>query len=338
MELFDIITKPIEAEFAAFRKMQDDLAVNPNPLLREIILHVNKQRGKQMRPMMVMLFGKMFGEVSETTYSAALALELLHTASLVHDDVVDDSMQRRGQASVNAIYNNKLAVLVGDYLLSTALVFTGRCGDPRITNIVGALGQTLADGEIFQMFHSHEKMVSEEVYFEIIRKKTASLFSSCAEIGALSAGAQSDDVARARQIGEYIGICFQIRDDIFDYYSNDVGKPTGNDMREGKLTLPIIYAVRTEGDDRIREMITRQQQKYGWEFLFLGANIDAVETAKHFGIGSDRAVRFHNDRKGVALNYETVSRTVGSMRMSQPIEEDWKADIEADFASRDADR
>ena len=257
MELFDIITKPIEAEFAAFRKMQDDLAVNPNPLLREIILHVNKQRGKQMRPMMVMLFGKMFGEVSETTYSAALALELLHTASLVHDDVVDDSMQRRGQASVNAIYNNKLAVLVGDYLLSTALVFTGRCGDPRITNIVGALGQTLADGEIFQMFHSHEKMVSEEVYFEIIRKKTASLFSSCAEIGALSAGAQSDDVARARQIGEYIGICFQIRDDIFDYSRNDVGKPTGNDMREGKLTLPIIYAVRTEGDDRIREMIDR---------------------------------------------------------------------------------
>ena len=257
MELFNIITKPIEAEFAAFRKMQDDLAVNPNPLLREIILHVNKQRGKQMRPMMVLLFGKMFGEVSDTTYSAALALELLHTASLVHDDVVDDSMQRRGQASVNAIYNNKLAVLVGDYLLSTALVFTGRCGDPRVTNIVGALGQTLADGEIFQMFHSHEKLVSEEVYFEIIRKKTASLFSSCAEIGALSAGAQPNEADRARQIGEYIGICFQIRDDIFDYYSNDVGKPTGNDMREGKLTLPIIYAVRTEGDDRIREMINR---------------------------------------------------------------------------------
>ncbi|MBR5235641.1 MAG: polyprenyl synthetase family protein [Bacteroidaceae bacterium] len=257
MELYNIITKPIEAEFAAFRKMQDDLALNPNPLLREIILHVNKQRGKQMRPMMVMLFGKVFGEVSDTTYNAALALELLHTASLVHDDVVDDSMQRRGQASVNALYNNKLAVLVGDYLLSTALVFTGRCGDPRITDIVGALGQTLADGEIFQMFHSHEKMVSEEVYFEIIRKKTASLFSSCAEIGALSAGAQPDDVARARQIGEYIGICFQIRDDIFDYYSNDVGKPTGNDMREGKLTLPIIYAVRMEGDDRIREMIDR---------------------------------------------------------------------------------
>lgn len=260
MSTFDTILRPIETEFATFRKMQDDLAVNPNPLLREIILHVNKQRGKQMRPMMVLLFGKMFGEVVDSTYSAALALELLHTASLVHDDVVDESMQRRGQASVNAIYNNKLAVLVGDYLLSTALVFTGRCGDPRITNIVGALGQTLADGEIFQMFHSHEKLVSEEVYFEIIRKKTASLFSSCAEIGALSVNASADDVTRARQIGEYIGICFQIRDDIFDYYTNDVGKPTGNDMREGKLTLPIIYAVRTQGDEHIKLMIDRLKE------------------------------------------------------------------------------
>ena len=257
MHTLDTILRPIEAEFATFRKMQDDLALNPNPLLREIILHVNKQRGKQMRPMMVLLFAKMFGTITSTTYSAALALELLHTGSLVHDDVVDDSMQRRGQASVNALYNNKLAVLVGDYLLSMALAFTGRCEDPRITNLVGELGQTLADGEIFQMFHSHEKLVSEEVYLEIIRKKTASLFSTSAEVGALSAGAPEEFVTRARQIGEYIGICFQIRDDIFDYYSNNVGKPTGNDMREGKLTLPIIYAVRTQGDERIKEMIDR---------------------------------------------------------------------------------
>ena len=257
MDALQTILQPIEAEFATFRKMQDDLAVNPNPLLREIILHVNKQRGKQMRPMMVLLFGKMFGEIAESTYNAALALELLHTGSLVHDDVVDDSMQRRGQASVNAIYNNKLAVLVGDYLLSVALALTGRCGDPHITNLVGTLGQTLADGEIFQMFHSHEKLISEEVYFEIIRKKTASLFSTSAEIGALSVGASPENIERSRQIGEYIGICFQIRDDIFDYFSNDVGKPTGNDMREGKLTLPIIYAVRENGDNHIRAMIDR---------------------------------------------------------------------------------
>ena len=257
MDAFNTILKPIEAEFATFRKMQDGLAVNPNPLLSKIMLHVNKQRGKQMRPMMVLLFGKMFGAVTDTTYNAALALELLHTGSLVHDDVVDESMQRRGQASVNAVYNNKLAVLVGDYLLSMALAFTGRCGDPRITNLVGTLGQTLADGEIFQMFHSQEKQVSEEAYLEIIRKKTASLFSTSAEVGALSVGAPEEYITRARQIGEYIGICFQIRDDIFDYYTNDVGKPTGNDMREGKLTLPIIYAVRTHGDEHIREMIDR---------------------------------------------------------------------------------
>lgn len=257
MDALQTILQPIETEFATFKKMQDDLAINPNPLLREIILHVNKQRGKQMRPMLVLLFGKMFGNITEATYNAALALELLHTGSLVHDDVVDESMQRRGQASVNAIYNNKLAVLVGDYLLSVALALTGRCNDPRITNLVGTLGQTLADGEIFQMFHSHEKLISEEVYFEIIRKKTASLFSTSAEIGALTAGASQENIDRALQIGEYIGICFQIRDDIFDYYSNDVGKPTGNDMSEGKLTLPIIYAVRTQGDERIRTMIDR---------------------------------------------------------------------------------
>ena len=257
MDAFNTILHPIETEFSTFRKMQDDLAVNPNPLLSKIMLHVNKQRGKQMRPMMVLLFGKMFGTITDTTYNAALALELLHTGSLIHDDVVDESMQRRGQASVNALYNNKLAVLVGDYLLSMALAFTGRCGDPRITNLVGTLGQTLADGEIFQMFHSQEKLVSEEVYLEIISKKTASLFSTSAEVGALSAGAPEECVERARQIGEYIGICFQIRDDIFDYYSNDVGKPTGNDMREGKLTLPIIYAVRTQGNEHIKSMIDR---------------------------------------------------------------------------------
>lgn len=257
MNAFNTILQPIEAEFAIFRKMQDDLAVNPNPLLSKIMLHVNKQRGKQMRPMMVLLFGKMFGTITDTTYNAALALELLHTGSLVHDDVVDESMQRRGQASVNALFNNKLAVLVGDYLLSMALAFTGRCGDPRITNLVGTLGQTLADGEIFQMFHSQEKLVSEEAYLEIIRKKTASLFSTSAEVGALSVGAPEEYVERARQIGEYVGICFQIRDDIFDYYSNDVGKPTGNDMREGKLTLPIIHAVSTKGDEHIKSMIDR---------------------------------------------------------------------------------
>lgn len=307
MSSFATITKPIEAELAIFRKMQDDLAVNSNPLLREIILHVNKQRGKQMRPMMALLFSKMFGNAVESTYNAALALELLHTASLIHDDVVDDSMQRRGQASVNAIYKNKLAVLAGDYLLSTALVYTGRCGDPRITNIAGALGQTLADGEIAQMYHSQEKHVSEETYFDIIRKKTASLFSSCAEIGALSAGASADEVARAKQIGEYIGICFQIRDDIFDYYSNDVGKPTGNDMREGKLTLPIIYAVNSQGNERILEMIERLKEE---ELSNEGIN-ELIEFAKdNGGIEYAEQTMLQYRQKAIDLLPEGIDRDI----------------------------
>lgn len=297
MDAMHTILQPIETELALFRKMQDDLAVNPNPLLSEIICHVNRQRGKQMRPMLVLLVAKMFGEITESAYNAALALELLHTASLVHDDVVDDSMQRRGQPSVNAIYNNKLAVLSGDYLLSTSLVLTGRSADVRVTQIIGSLGQTLADGEIVQIFHSRNQSVSEDVYFEIIRKKTASLFSSCAEIGALTAGASQADIDRARQMGEFIGICFQIRDDIFDYYTDDVGKPTGNDMREGKLTLPIIYAANTHGDERIHDMIGRLKREG------LGADEinELIEFAKRHG-GIDYAERTMQDYRKKALD------------------------------------
>ena len=297
MDAMHTILQPIETELALFRKMQDDLAVNPNPLLSEIICHVNRQRGKQMRPMLVLLVAKMFGEITEPAYNAALALELLHTASLVHDDVVDDSMQRRGQPSVNAIYNNKLAVLAGDYLLSTSLMLTGRSANVRVTQIIGSLGQTLADGEIVQIFHSRNQSVSEDVYFEIIRKKTASLFSSCAEIGALTAGASQADIDRARQMGELIGICFQIRDDIFDYYTDDVGKPTGNDMREGKLTLPIIYAANTHGDERIHDMIGRLKREG------LGADEinELIEFAKRHG-GIDYAERTMQDYRKKALD------------------------------------
>ena len=297
MDAMHTILQPIETELALFRKMQDDLAVNPNPLLSEIICHVNRQRGKQMRPMLVLLVAKMFGEITESAYNAALALELLHTASLVHDDVVDDSMQRRGQPSVNAIYNNKLAVLSGDYLLSTSLMLTGRSANVRVTQIIGSLGQTLADGEIVQIFHSRNQSVSEDVYFEIIRKKTASLFSSCAEIGALTAGASQADIDRARQMGEFIGICFQIRDDIFDYYTDDVGKPTGNDMREGKLTLPIIYAANTHGDERIHDMIGRLKREG------LGADEinELIEFAKRHG-GIDYAERTMQDYRKKALD------------------------------------
>ena len=174
----------------------------------------------------------------------AVGLELLHTASLVHDDVVDESAERRGQASVNATYNNKVAVLVGDYILSTALLHVAYTGHRQIVEYLAELGRTLAAGEILQLSNIQNQEISEDVYYQVIQQKTAALFEACAAIGALSAGASDEEVKKAGEFGKNLGIIFQIRDDIFDYYdSKEIGKPTGNDMTEGKLTLPVIYAL-----------------------------------------------------------------------------------------------
>jgi len=183
--------------------------------------------------------------MSDVTQNAALGLELLHTASLVHDDVVDESQERRGQASVNASYNNKVAVLVGDYILSTALLRVSLSNNQRIVNHLSELGRILAAGEILQLSNISNQEISEDIYFQVIEKKTAALFESCSALGALSVGASEPDIERAKKFGRSIGMIFQIRDDIFDYFdSKEIGKPTGNDMAEGKLTLPIIYALK----------------------------------------------------------------------------------------------
>lgn len=256
MSSLEIIKRPIAEEFARFQKMFADFAVTDNPLLADVLHHVVKRKGKQMRPMMTLLFAKLYGEIEDSTYYAALALEMLHTASLIHDDVVDESFERRGQASVNALFGNKVSVLVGDYLLATGLRYMIRTEDSRMTHAVAPLAQVLADGELFQLFQSQENVISEEIYYHIIKMKTAALFKACAEVGALSVHASDEQVQRAALFGEYAGICFQIRDDIFDYFeSPDIGKPTGNDMREGKLTLPIIYAVRNHGNEHILALI-----------------------------------------------------------------------------------
>ena len=173
-----------------------------------------------------------------------MGLELLHTASLVHDDVVDESNERRGQASVNATYDNKVAVLVGDFILSTALLSVAKTGNQRIVEYLAELGRTLSNGEILQLTNIQNQEISEEVYYQVIKQKTAALFEACAAIGALSSGADEDRVEAAKRFGQNLGIIFQIRDDIFDYYdAAEIGKPTGNDMAEGKLTLPVIYAL-----------------------------------------------------------------------------------------------
>ena len=252
MDNLSTIRTPIYTELQDFIALFDKSLTHEDGLLGQALEHVRAKGGKRMRPILILLMTKSFGKVTPVAQYAAVGLELLHTASLVHDDVVDESGERRGQASVNASYNNKVAVLVGDYILSTALLSIARTDDCDIVCDLAELGRTLSNGEILQLTNIVNTNFSEEVYFEVIRQKTAALFESCAVIGAKAGGADKQAVEAARAFGRNVGIIFQIRDDIFDYYqSADLGKPTGNDMAEGKLTLPVLYALNTTGDTQM---------------------------------------------------------------------------------------
>lgn len=255
MDYLSIIKHPIEAELADFVSLFNQSLSHEDGLLGSALEHIRKRAGKRMRPMLILLMARNFGQITDVTQNAAVGLELLHTASLVHDDVVDESEERRGQASVNATYDNKVAVLVGDYILSTALLCVARTHSEQIVTYLAELGRTLSDGEILQLSNIGRKDISEDVYYDVIKQKTAALFEACAGIGALSSGASEEDVMAAKQFGQNLGIIFQIRDDIFDYYdSKEIGKPTGNDMTEGKLTLPVIHAVNNGGDEDMKRL------------------------------------------------------------------------------------
>lgn len=233
-----------------FNALFDHSLSHTDGMLSQALAHIRQKTGKRMRPMLILLMARNYGAVTDSTLNAAVGLELLHTASLVHDDVVDESGERRGQASLNATYNNKVAVLVGDYLLSTALLHVAYTGNKQIVQYLAELGRTLASGEILQLSNIRSQGISEDVYYQVIRQKTAALFEACCAIGALSAGAAEADIVAAKEFGCNLGMIFQIRDDIFDYFESvDIGKPTGNDMAEGKLTLPVIYALNTVGDE-----------------------------------------------------------------------------------------
>ena len=243
------ICKPVEAEMSQFIELYKASLSSTNVLLNQVIKHVIQKPGKMMRPLLLFLIAKYFGKVTPVAYHAAVSLELLHTATLIHDDVVDESDQRRGQASVNTAFNNKVAVLSGDFFLATALQQVSLTRNFEIVDIVARLGQVLADGELLQLYNIANNTLSYDVYFDIIKNKTAILFSSCARAGAIAGGADSQLVKEATEFGEYIGLCFQIKDDILDYFeSKELGKPTGNDMKEGKLTLPVLYALNSTQD------------------------------------------------------------------------------------------
>ena len=244
MDYLSTIRKPIEGEMNNFVELFKQSLSQGDGMLESVLSHIRQRGGKRMRPMLILLTAKNYGEVSSVTQNAALGLELLHTASLVHDDVVDESDERRGQPSVNAEYNNKVAVLVGDYILSTALLRVALSDNHEIVQELAELGRTLAAGEILQLSNISNQEISEDIYYQVIDKKTAVLFEACCKLGAISVGAPRDVIDKAAKFGHNIGMIFQIRDDIFDYYdSKEIGKPTGNDMLEGKLTLPIIYSL-----------------------------------------------------------------------------------------------
>ena len=244
MDQLSLIKQPIERELQEFIELFNESLTHGDGLLSDVLTHIRQRGGKRMRPILMLLIAKNYGGVTEVTQNSAIGLELLHTASLVHDDVVDESEERRGQASVNATYNNKAAILVGDFILSTALLYVSHTNNQQIISNLAQLGRTLASGEILQLSNIRNEAISEDVYYDVIKQKTAVLFESCAAIGALSAGASDEEVRKASLFGQNLGIMFQIRDDIFDYYdSKEIGKPTGNDMAEGKLTLPVIYAL-----------------------------------------------------------------------------------------------
>ena len=291
MDYLSTIRTPIHTELQDFIALFDESLTHKDGLLGQALEHVRAKGGKRMRPILILLMAKSFGKVTSVAQYAAVGLELLHTASLVHDDVVDESGERRGQASVNASYNNKVAVLVGDYILSTALLNIARTNDCDIVCDLAELGRTLSNGEILQLTNIANTNFSEEVYFEVIKQKTAALFEACAVIGAKAGGADKQAVEAARAFGRNVGVIFQIRDDIFDYYqSADLGKPTGNDMAEGKLTLPVLYALNTTGDNQMAALARKVKAR----------NVSAEEIAQ--------LVEFTKNNGGIAYAEQKMAQ------------------------------
>lgn len=250
------IKKPIEKEMDEFEIRFREAMRSKTPLLDKITHYIIKRKGKQMRPMFVFLASKACGKITDATYTGASLIELLHTATLVHDDVVDDSNERRGFFSLNALWKNKIAVLVGDYLLSKGLLLSIDNNEFKLLHLVSDAVREMSEGELLQIEKARKLNITEEIYFEIIRQKTASLVAACCACGAAAAGANDTAIERMKKFGEYVGMAFQVKDDIFDYGSGEkIGKPTGIDIKERKMTLPLIYALNQADKSLKRRMI-----------------------------------------------------------------------------------
>jgi len=251
-----------------------------NELMNHVIEGYLKSKGKLIRPILVILSAKLFGKINDNVISSAAAVEMLHNASLIHDDVVDDSKTRRSRPTINSVWDNHIAVLVGDFFVSNALQQAISTGDIRIVDSLANLGKLLSIGEIDQIYSARYHKLTEDAYFKIIYRKTASLFVSCIRMGAYAVGVDGERLTRMSRFAELLGLCFQIKDDIFDYYEdNRVGKPTGNDLREGKITLPLLYALQMSGHPKA-PMMTELSRK---ELLDTAEISTLIEFAKEAG-------------------------------------------------------
>lgn len=288
-KVLDTIKQPIDTELREFEKRFRDALRSPVPLMDRITYYIVQRKGKQIRPMFIFLSAKVCGDINDNSYVAASMVELLHTATLVHDDVVDESHQRRGFFSINALWKNKIAVLVGDYFLSRGLLIALKNKQYRILEIISVAMQTMAEGELLQSQKTRKLNITEDVYYDIIRRKTASLIAASCEAGAASVTTDVDAHERMRLFGEKIGMAFQIRDDLFDFGFDAVGKPLGIDIKEKKLTLPLIHAL--EGVDRKkRREILNIVKRYNDDPKRVGEVIDFVRNSS--GMDYARQVMF----------------------------------------------
>jgi len=298
----------IAEELATFEQKFAQSVKSQTPLLDRIMKYIIKRKGKQLRPMFVFLSAKLHGPVNESTYRAAAMVELLHTATLVHDDVVDESLERRGFFSVNALWKNKVAVLVGDYLFSKGLLVATEAGDFNHLNILSEAVKQMSEGELMQMEKARKLNLKEDIYFEIIRNKTASLLSSACAVGAWSTSKDEKLTERMKLFGEKTGIAFQIKDDLFDYGNEDVGKPTGNDLKEKKLTLPLIYTLNNISKPEKRKIIyiVKNQNKDPEKIKYV---LQKVIEAGGIKYATDKMIQYRDEALAILFEFpESDSR------------------------------
>ena len=259
MTAIEDIRHSLRNELAELNALIERSLDSSNQLMNQVISNYLQHKGKQLRPMLVILTAKLFDGLNRNAITAAASVEMLHNASLIHDDVVDESSTRHGHDTINAIWDNHIAVLVGDFFVSSSLQLAIGTRDMRVIDTIASLGKLLSLGEMDQIYNARYHQLDEEAYFKIISHKTASLFVSCVSMGAYCANVEDDRLTRIRRFAELFGLCFQIKDDIFDYFSDEkIGKPTGNDLREGKITLPLLYALATGGDNEMLELSRKE--------------------------------------------------------------------------------